>query len=150
MLRQTSKYKFEYYGLAASSRSRWCGIVLRREITAPSIEINIFSTKLRGKNRILCFWNHFQQYITEKRFLMSGAYICCLHCFCIKTFFFSFHFRRLFLRGLVTTLKFCSYFWRVTFAGGHEFLNVKRILGHACALSKIRVKILRKTIKDKT
>ena len=105
MLRQTSKYKFEYYGLPASSRSRWCGIVLRREITAPSIKINIFSTKLRGKNRILCFWNHFQQYITEKRFLMSGAYICCLHCFCIKTFFFFFPLSEAFSAGAGNNLE---------------------------------------------
>jgi len=59
------------------------------------------------------------------------------------------------MRGLVATVKFCShsaYFWRVTFAGGHEFLNVKRILVYACAFvraSKIRIDILRKTFKDK-
>ena len=88
----------------------------------------------------------------KKRFLMSCAYICCFHCFLLKRFCFSSHFRRLFMRGLVATVKFCSYFWRVTFAWGHEFLNVKRILVHACVFartSKIRINILRKIFKDK-
>lgn len=68
--------------------------------------------------------------------------------FFIETFLFFFPLSEAFYAGAGSNREILF----LSFAGGHEFLNIKRILVHACAFartSKIRINILRKTFLEK-
>lgn len=66
----------------------------------------------------------------------------------IETFLFFFPLSEAFYAGAGSNREILF----LSFTGGHEFLNVKRILVHACAFartSKIRINILRKKLARK-